>query len=91
MSENVLADVYHWMFTWQPHKMVDMEFSHNWVDSILFTNNAAESVPPVRVVGNTLVAKGGVWPALAQAVMAASGARRPAKSDDEKSSVVVWI
>ena len=75
VSENVLADVYHWMFTWQPDKMVDMQFEHNWVDSPLFTNNAEHSTPPVRVVSNTLVARGGVWPAAAHEVMADAGAR----------------
>ena len=26
VTENVLADVYHWMFSWQPGRMVDMQF-----------------------------------------------------------------
>ena len=77
VTENVLTAVYHWMFTWQPGKMVDMQFERNWVDSPLYTNNAAESIPPVTVSDNTLVARGGVWPAEALAVMAGAGARRP--------------
>ena len=32
-TENVLSQVYHWMFTWQPDKMVDMHFENNFVDS----------------------------------------------------------
>lgn len=79
VTENVLKDVYHFMFTWQPEKMVDMQFERNWVDSPLYTNNAAGSVPPVRVVDNTLVALSGVWPAAAQVVMAGAGARPRAK------------
>ena len=74
--ENVLEDTYHWMFTWQPGRMVGMEFRHNWVDSVLFTNNAAvASKPPVVVAQNTLVSSK-EWPSAAQAVMAASGAQR---------------
>ena len=69
MTENVLTDVYHWMFTWQPGRMVDMRFQHNWVDTPLFTNNAASSDPPVVVSDNTLITRGGTWPAAAQASM----------------------
>ena len=47
VTENVLSQVYHWMFTWQPDKMVDMQFENNFVDSPLYTNNAANSDPPV--------------------------------------------
>ena len=75
VSENVLTQVYHWMFTWQPIKMVDMQFEGNWVDSPLFTNNAATSEPPVTVSGNTLIVSGDAWPAAARAVMAEAGAR----------------
>ena len=42
--------------------MVDMAFSGNWVDSPLYTNNAARSDPPVTVSDNTLVTSG-AWPA----------------------------
>ena len=56
---------------------MDMRFEQNWVDSPLYTNNAAESEPAVRVSNNTLVAAGsGAWPAAARAVMAEAGARR---------------
>jgi predicted RNase H-like nuclease len=56
---------------------VGMQFEQNWVDSPLYTNNAAESEPAVRVSNNTLVAAGsGAWPAAARAVMAEAGARR---------------
>jgi hypothetical protein len=76
VTQNVLTDVYHWMFTWQPVKMVDMQFQHNWVDTPLFTNNAASSDPPVIVSDNTLITRGGTWPAAAQTVMADAGAHR---------------
>eukprot|EP01046_Picozoa_sp_COSAG06_P090209 COSAG06_NODE_36550_length_445_cov_3.369942_1_plen_60_part_00 len=55
---------------------VGMQFEQNWVDSPLYTNNAAESEPAVRVSNNTLVAAGSAWPAAARAVMAEAGARR---------------
>jgi hypothetical protein len=76
VSANVLTQVYHWMFTWQPARMLDMKFQGNWVDSPLYTNNAAASDPPVIVFNNTLVTKKTTWPVAAQIVMAEAGARR---------------
>jgi hypothetical protein len=60
--------------------MVDMQFRHNWVDTPLFSNNAAAN--NVSVAENTLVVhKEGsnelVWPAAARDVMAGAGARWP--------------
>ena len=78
VEDNVLADVYHWMFVWdgRPGKMVDMRWASNWVDSKLFTDNALDN--NVTVSNNTLVL-GGRWPAAARAVMAAAGARPKAQ------------
>ena len=52
-----------------------LQFQHNWVDTPLFTNNAAASDPPVAVSENTLVPRDGPWPTAAQAVMVGAGAR----------------
>ena len=78
VEDNVLEDVYHWMFVWdgRPGKMVDMRWASNWVDSKLFTDNALDN--NVTVGNNTLVL-GGRWPAAARAVMAAAGARPKAQ------------
>ena len=51
--------------------MVDMLFAENWVDSPLFTNNAAAN--NVSVERNVLVPTGGEWPAAACDVMNSAG------------------
>ena len=70
------------MFVWdgRPGKMVDMLFAGNWVDSPLFSNNAAAN--NVSVEGNVLV-KGGEWPVAARDVMDSAGVQNlPSESTD---------
>ena len=74
VTENAVKDVYHWVFIWdgRPDKMVDMSFHNNFVDTPLFSNNAAAN--NVSVYDNVLVWPGQQWPAAAVEVMKAAGA-----------------
>ena len=75
VTENAVKDVYHWVFVWdgRPDKMVDMSFHNNFVNTPLFSNNAAAN--NVSVYDNVLVRPGQQWPAEAVQVMEAAGAR----------------